>query len=149
MAIERAPDIEQFLREANDAYRRGDASFVKSSTSRHESALLIGSDAREVAHGYDEIVGMLTHELDARSSDSPRLQFDSVEAYRDGDVGWANVLGRYELGEGASLPARGTAVLHREDGEWRMLTWCFSFAVPNEEIRADSPLVRAMAAASG
>ena len=149
MAIERAPEIEAFLREAGAAYQRGDASFFERFTSRHESAVVIGSDAGEISRGYSEIIEMLSRETQARTPESPRLAFDDVDAYREGDVGWAIVLGRYQIVEDAAIPARVTVVLHREDGEWRVLSWCFSFAVPNEEIRPDSQFVRRAAIASG
>jgi SnoaL-like domain len=149
MAIERAPEIEAFLREAGAAFQRGDASFFERFTSRHESALVIGSDASEISRGYSEIIEMLSRETQARTPESPRLAFDDVEAYREGDVGWAIILGRYQLVEGAAIPARVAAVLHREDGEWRLLSWCFSFAVPNDEIQPGSPFVQRAAIASG
>lgn len=148
MAIERAPEIEQRLREGSEAFRHGDRSFFERSTSRHESVLSIGSDAHEIAHGYDEIVGMFTTEMDQRSSEYPRLELGTTEAWREGDIGWATSLGEFQLDADAAIPSRATAVLHREDGDWKIINWCFSLAVPNEELRPDSPLVRKVQVAS-
>jgi SnoaL-like domain len=144
MAIERAPEVEQLLRDGLEAFRRGDTSFLERTTSRHESALLIGTDAREVAHGYDEIVGMLEGEARERVSDYPRLELQTVEAWHEGEIAWATLFGDFELDERAAIPARGTAVLHSEDGQWKILNWCVSLAVPNAELRRDSPLVQAV-----
>jgi ketosteroid isomerase-like protein len=147
MAIESAPDVEQHLRKAAEAFRQADSSFVERFTSKHESALLIGSDAHEVAHGYDQIVGLMTSEMEHRS-EYPRLDLGTIEAWRDGDVAWATSLGEFQLDEKAGIPSRATAVLHREDGDWKIVNWCFSLAVPNEELNPDSSLVRKVPVAS-
>lgn len=148
MAVERAPEIEQRLREGTEAFRRRDREFFERFTSRHESAMTVGSDADEVARGHDQIVRIMSMEMDQRSSEYPRLELGKVEAWREGDIGWATSLGEFQLSGEAAIPARTSAVLHREDGEWKMLNWCFSLAVPNEELRPDSPLVRQTQAAS-
>jgi hypothetical protein len=148
MAIERAPEVEDRLREGAEAFRRRDPSFVKRFTSRHESAVLIGSDAHEVARGYDQIVGMMTTEIEHRTADYPRLDLGTIEAWRDGDVGWATALGEFQLDGNAAIPSRATAVLHREEDDWKIVNWVFSLAVPNEELNPDSPLVRKVGVAS-
>jgi hypothetical protein len=148
MAIERAPDVEEQLRQGSEAFRRSDRAFFGRFTSRHESALLVGSAAHEVARGHDAIVGLMETELDQRSSEYPRLELGDIDAWRDGEIGWATALGEFQLSADAAIPSRVTAVLHHEEGDWKLLNWCFSLAVPNEQLEPDSPLVRRSRVAS-
>src|SRR5919201_4316985 len=97
MAIERAPDVEEQLRQGSEAFRRSDRAFFGRFTSRHESALLVGSAAHEVARGHDAIVGLMETELDQRSSEYPRLELGDIDAWRDGEIGWATALGEFQL----------------------------------------------------
>ena len=56
-----------------------------------------------------------------------------VQAYREGSVGWAADRPTFRLPDGTTLPARLTAVFHREDGAWKMVQSHASFGVRNEE----------------
>ena len=57
---------------------------------------------------------------------------DSPVGYRSGDVGFAIDRPTFVL-PGGRLPARLTAVLAEQDGEWRMVHAHFSVGVPDEE----------------
>jgi hypothetical protein len=76
------------------------------------------------------------------SSEYPRLELGTIDAWRDGAVAWATALGEFQLTADAAIPSRVTAVLHRDEGDWKMLNWCFSLAVPNEQLEPESPLVQ-------
>lgn len=148
MAAERAPEIEQLVRDLMQAYQEGDLELLSRHTSQDPAAISIGTDAREVMRGYDEINGVLRSELEQRTPESPRLTADEIAAYREGDVAWATLLGAYSTGEGAAIPARASAVFHREDGDWKMVAWVLSFAVPNEALEEGSPLLEQLVVAT-
>jgi ketosteroid isomerase-like protein len=148
MAAERAPEIEQLVRDLLRGYQEGDVELISRHTSNDPAAISVGSDAGEVMRGYDEIVGLLRGEMEHRTPESPRLTADEIDAYREGDVAWATMLGAYATGEGAAIPARGSAVFHREDGDWKMVAWVFSFAVPNAVLEPDSQVLEQLAVAT-
>jgi ketosteroid isomerase-like protein len=148
MAVEPAPEIEQLIRDLSRAYREGDVEFIDRHTSRDSATMVVGSDAREVAHGHDDVVAMMRGDVERRPADTPGWSIQEIDAHREGDVGWATVLGPYPLGDGPAVPARAAVVVHREDGDWKVVSWCFSFAVPNEELQPGSPLVDRLAAAT-
>lgn len=144
MAIESAPDIEKVIREGYDAYQRGDASKLDEVWSKDESVIVLGTAPGERWEGHTTIVDGLGAEMAERTDDSPRSRMDSVRAYRDGDVGWAVTEGAFVI-DGAGVPTRGTAVLHREDGSWKLVQWTFSVLVPDAALEAGSPLLETVA----
>lgn len=147
MAAEHAPEIEQLVRTLLDAYRSGDVETLSRFTSSDSAAMLVGSDATEVARGHDAIVAMLGWDVERRAADAPSWAVEEIEAYREGDVGWATILGPYPIGDSKTIPARGSAVFHRQDGEWKIVNWVFSFAVPNEALRPGSAVAAELAVA--
>jgi hypothetical protein len=55
--------------------------------------------------------------------------------------------GVFQLADGKEIPTRGLSVLHREDGEWKVVHSLFAIAVPNGALESGSPLVKALSAA--
>src|SRR5919204_4964798 len=141
MAAEHAPEIEQLVRRLTEAYRKGDVQTLSQLTASDPAALLIGSDSSEVARGHDEIVTMLGGDVEHRPAEAPSWAIEEIGAYREGDVAWATVLGPYPMGGGVMIPARAAAVFHREEGEWKIVSWVFSFAVPNEALSPGSAVM--------
>jgi hypothetical protein len=109
--------------------------------------MLVGSDASEVARGRDAVVAMLGGDVEQRPANERTWAVEEIDAYSEGDVGWATILGPYAVGDAEAIPARAAGVFHRENGEWKMVSWVFSFAVPNEALRAGSPVVAQLAVA--
>jgi hypothetical protein len=68
-----------------------------------------------------------------------------VLAHREGDIGWAVAEMAAIVGEN-EVPTRGTAVLHRENGQWKFVQWTFAVVVPNEVLEPGSPLLETVAA---
>jgi ketosteroid isomerase-like protein len=147
MAAERAPEVEELIRELNRAYNDGDVESIVRRQSKDPAAMAVGSDPNEVARGPDEVASMFRGENEERTPDSPRWSPEEVVAYSEGNVAWATVLGPYEIGGGSALQGRGIGVLHREEGEWKIVSWVFSFAVPNHALEQGSPVVERLATA--
>ena len=147
MAVEHAPEIEELVRRLNDAYRRGDVDTVGRSLSSDSATMVVGSDASEITRGRDEAVAMLRGDVEQRPADAPGWAIEEIDAYREGDVAWATILGPYPIGDGDAIPARGSVVCRREDGEWKIVNWTFSLAVPNDALEPGSPVVAALAVA--
>ena len=128
----RSPVLEQFLRDMIGALEASDIGFLERTTSQEEGVVAIGSDPAEVAEGYDQIIPLLrssTPEGELRI----RARIDDVKAYEEGDTGWGHGRGSFET-DGKSVGVRFTAVLHREDGEWKVVQSHASIGVPNDRM---------------
>jgi hypothetical protein len=72
------------------------------------------------------------------------VHLDSIDGYEDGDIGWADGTGRFEH-DGKSVQVRMTAVLRREEGEWRTIQSHASIGVPNANMFDSTLQTTAMA----
>ena len=83
-------------------------------------AVLIGSDADEIAEGQARIRSVFQHAI--RRPHTLQLTWERVEAFAEGDIGWLYADGAAELsgtGRPRKLRYRLTAVVGRRDGVWR------------------------------
>jgi class 3 adenylate cyclase len=60
------------------------------------------------------------------------IEFDLVEAFEEGDVGWAAAILTGHRDGGEPVRSRYTGVFTLEDGVWRTVQWHASLGVPNE-----------------
>ena len=137
--MKRSPDIERVIRETTEAALRGDAGPMLAATSKEPGVVMIGSDPDEWWHGYDAITDAMRTELESGTAG----EVGEVVAYEEGDIGWVTLRGTFVEGD-ARVPYRGTAVLRREDGEWRAVQSHASIGVPNDQML--NPALRGQAA---
>ena len=128
---DRAPDIEQALRDNVAAMVRGDLDQLDRTLSRDPSVLSIGTDASEWAEGHDNIMRLFREAAPGELGFSVGL--DDVKAFREGDIGWAISRGHFEA-DGKRVLTRTTAIVRREDGEWKALHVHSSIGVPNDHM---------------
>ena len=55
------------------------------------------------------------------------------QVFREGSVGWVADRATFKLPDGTERPVRITVVLHKENGEWKIVHVHGSFGIPNEE----------------
>ena len=130
--MERSTELEGLVRAWFDAASSGDASLVDRHVSRDERNRLVGSDPAEWLRG-PEVAVFLKGEAD-RAAGKVSFVPSGTEAYEEGTVGWAATRITITLPDGRSVSPRWTAVLHREDDEWRFVQTHASIAVPNDEV---------------
>jgi ketosteroid isomerase-like protein len=129
---ESSVEIEQVLRDVVEAIANSDLDEIGRRTSRDPCAVAIGSDPGEWTEGYDEIMRLMRDSTpDAEVGITAGL--NDVKAFAEGAVGWAAGHGYFEIG-GKRVPVRITAVVHQEDGEWKMVQTHASIGVPNERM---------------
>ena len=129
---ESSADIEQLLRDVVDAIAGTKIDEIARRTSHDLCAVAIGSDPGEWTEGYDETMRLMRGSTpDAELGITAGL--DDVKAFREGTVGWAAGHGYFEL-EGKRVPVRLTAVVHQENGEWKVVQTHASIGVPNERM---------------
>jgi hypothetical protein len=129
---ERAPEIEQLLRDTMGAMERGDIETIERRTSREDYVVGIGSDASEWGEGHEENM-RLWRESMPEGPLKVRSALEDVAAYREGSVGWAAARGYFEV-DGKRVPVRLTMDLHEEDGEWKAVQSHASIGVPNDRM---------------
>ena len=57
-----------------------------------------------------------------------------IRAFACGDAGWVADRPRISMPDGEEVPVRVTAVLHRENGDWKVVNAHFSIGVPDERL---------------
>jgi ketosteroid isomerase-like protein len=145
MPIEPSPDIRRVMLEAHAAHLVGDLEAAERRLSRSDAAILVGSDPEQVFRGREEIAEALRADHGAFAAAGRRYVHGTTEAWQDGDVGWALSLGTIRYEDGREVPLRTATVLHRADGEWRILQTVASVPVPDELLEPGSPFLDALA----
>ena len=103
----------------------GDASTYDEVVSSEEAVLAIGSSAGEWASGQEAARG---------AYGLPGVLIDpaDVEAWENGDTGWASARPQFTIPDGPSFRLRFTAVFLRESGAWKLVQLHASYPVPDE-----------------
>jgi ketosteroid isomerase-like protein len=107
-----------------DAVAAGDADATIGFHSADARALLIGTEEGEW-YDQDEYAAWVREHLG-----SFRIEHGPVSAYEEGSVGWLATTLTLILDDGERIETRLTAVLHREDGEWKFVQRHLSVALP-------------------
>jgi uncharacterized protein (TIGR02246 family) len=131
MAGTGAPEeIRAVLDQVIEAQNAGDARRVRSMLSERPGAVHIGTDADEWWTS-KQIVDAVAA---AGGTDEIHTVADDIDVHVQGEVAWAEGRGRFTTADGGARPVRMTAVLVREDGQWKLVQSHASIAVPNADI---------------
>ncbi len=109
----------------------GDASAVERLFSRQSGVLVIGTDPQEWWAGYETYARLFKAQL--KEMAGIRIEAGELEAFVEGTVGWVADRPKIRLANGQEVRFRQTAVLHQEDGEWKIVQHHTSMGVPNVE----------------
>ena len=126
--MQRSPEIEAMVRAA--AAPGADPQLTLSMFSAEPDSTFIGTDPDEWWRGPAEIARAFQGD-DSEQSGSARL--DDVEAYEEGSVGWMVSRGSFTDGS-VRVGYRCTAMLHREQGGWKVIQSHVSVGVPNDQM---------------
>jgi hypothetical protein len=131
-------DVEQQVRAGLmamvEALNNGDRNGVAASLSTRVECTLIGSDPEEWLTG-DQLLAVMDQGMLA--GDSPvRVVLDDTFVHVMGEVAWVEGRGRFIDPTSRERPYRMTAVVVREDGEWKGVQSHVSLGVPNDQIFA-------------
>ncbi len=130
--LARSPEIEDLVRAWFAAASSGDPSLIERHVSRDPATRLIGSDRSERLSG-NAIASFLRGEVEGGGGKATFAPTET-EAFSEGTVGWATTLLTITLPDGRSVSPRWSAVLHREDDEWRFVQTHASIGVSNDDI---------------
>ena len=130
--MQQSPELKDLIVQFFQAAVAGNTAFVDRAYSRQPGTLQIGTDPTEWWQGWETITGIWRSQMEALGGGMPVFA-EEVQAWREGDVGWVAVNGAIRVPEQSDTPLRFTAVLHREDGTWKIVQGHGSIGVSNEE----------------
>ncbi len=128
--MESSEEIRRVVDRWMTAIAEGDTASALGRVSEHRGALMIGTDPSEWWCG--EVIGLVWGRQ-IEELGGFELEWDEIEAWEEGSVGWTSVRGTVTWA-GQQLDLRATHVLHLEQGEWRVVQTHWSLGRTNEEV---------------
>jgi hypothetical protein len=110
----------------------GDVGAIERLFSRQGGVLGIGSDPAEWWVGHNAITRAFAAQLG--ETGTRNIEPGDLIAFSEGTVGWAADRRTIRLPNGKELVVRETTVWHQEEGEWKLVQFHASLAVPNSEL---------------
>ena len=115
----------------------GNVDAIERLFSHRDGVLAIGSDPDEWWAGHDTIVEAFKAQLQATGT--RKVEPGDLNAFAEGTVGWAADRRTRRLANGKELTFRETFLFHQEDGEWKLVQFHASVALPNAELASQDP----------
>lgn len=123
-------EIEAVVREFLIARAAADIEAMKSLLSRASYVRVIGSGEDDWNQGYDQAVAVWSNQDDEMRPVADRT-IRRVEAFENGDTGWAAIEQEIAFGDGPTFIVRITFVVVCEDSVWKIAQIHFSVPVPD------------------
>jgi hypothetical protein len=117
--------VAEALRTFFEKNASGDVTTFDEVVSSEEAVSAIGSTAAEWHSGQ-------VAARDAYGLPGVLIDAADVEAWENGDTGWAVARPQFTIPEGPSFRLRFTAVFLRENGAWKLIQLHASYPVPDE-----------------
>ena len=130
--MQRSAEVEEAVRRLYERFSADDVAGFERELSRESDGMVIGTGPTEWYDGRDAWVAAYAEQIAAIPG--IRIEAGPVRGWEDGEVGWAADRPTFVLPDGTAIPVRLTAVLRREDGEWRPVQAHFSFGVPDDAL---------------
>jgi ketosteroid isomerase-like protein len=134
--VERSDELRDVWLGICAAMDSGDMATLERHLSRDDDARAIGTDPHEWWSG-SRISAAFREQIEAMGGRMPFRPGDP-EAFAEGSVGWVADQAAFALPDG-DVPCRITSVLHREDGDWKLVQTHVSLGVANEEAFTELP----------
>ena len=131
--MEPAPDLKEFLGRFYAAFAEADIGFIERHLCRHAGMLSIGTDPAEWWESQERCLDAARAQLAQMKEAGIALLPGDALAYREGTVSWIADRPHWRLPDESEVPGRLTAVLHLEDGEWKLVQSHASVGLRNEE----------------
>jgi hypothetical protein len=129
MPMQPSPELQDLTSRIAQAVGDGDVAFPERHISRQADVAFLGTDPDE---WWTDLAGLRQALAAQREAGIDVIPSDPL-AYQEGNVGWAvDRMVRFRVGD-QETPFRFSVVYRREDGEWKMVHFHSSIAVPNEE----------------
>ncbi len=133
MVVRESPEIAAVVRRVGEAWGARDLETYSNLISEGPHFRGIGTDADEFWGSAEEFLSVRriqAAELDGQGWSQAEAKLERVDAFEDGQVGWASVLYTLKAPMG-EVSIRATVVLSLEAGAWRIVQWHSSVPSPN------------------
>ena len=99
---------------------------------QEEGAIGIGTDPNEWADSRAEFIAFLESQM--AEAETVRLEAEAnPRCFEEGSVGWVADRPTFVVADSSTVPTRMTAVMRKEDGEWKLVHAHWSVGVPNQQ----------------
>jgi ketosteroid isomerase-like protein len=134
-------EVKAALQKLYTASANADIETIDQLFSDDTGTLLLGSDPTEVAVGHDAAVqfwaGLFQYLKDQGYPNNGGLKMVStggpIQVDSSGTVAWVADMAQFQFA-GGNTPFRVTAVMHKEQGRWKIIQIHFSLPVPNSAL---------------
>lgn len=109
-----------------------DPKYFEKALSSSDVLLGIGSDEGEWWEGKETFLKMLEKQAEYGNETGMAVTESNPRVYKEGDIGWWNDQITISVNKD-SVKMRTTGVLHKEEGEWKIIQIHFSIGIPNAE----------------
>jgi adenylate cyclase len=130
--MNRSSEIEAVVRRFLAARVASDAETMRNLHSRSDDVRMIGSDQHEWAQGHQDAVDIWAGQP-IEFFEGTEITILRIEAFENGETGWAAVELEYTLSSGGTFNVRITMVLVLEESVWKVAQFHFSIPVANDE----------------
>jgi ketosteroid isomerase-like protein len=130
--MQQSADVRDGLLRFYDRFSSGDAAGFAEAIAQAEGVSVIGTGPGEGHDDRDDWISTYGQMMRAEMAGT-RLEAGDPRTYEEGAVGWGVDQPQFVFPDGSRLPTRVTAVLHKEDGDWKILHLHFSVGVPDEQ----------------
>ncbi len=120
--MEQSPELKNLVLRLYEAVSCGDGLFIERLMSHQDGLLLIGTDPDEWCSGYENVVALFKKLMKEMVGGFPIVPGDP-QAYIEGTVGWIADRAKFRFSDDLEIPFRFSAILHREDGGWKLVQW--------------------------
>jgi SnoaL-like domain len=128
--MQRSPDLVAVVRRIYELLTTGDADAFDSLITSTEALTFLGTDPTEWYTDRSLVLDLVRSQAGAGVTARP----GDIQAFEEGDAGWASDKGAFVLPDGSEVPFRLTVGCLREGGEWRLVQVHTSIAIANEEV---------------
>ena len=130
--MEQSEEIKQVIRRMHASDSAGDVDAGMKFFSHQPGLIFIGTDPGNWWVGYDTI-NRRASENNQETGGGIRVEINELNAYTEGSIGWAVERDTVHMPNGRGVSVRATTILHREDGEWKIVHEHISIGVANSE----------------
>ena len=128
--MEESSEVSEGIKRFYAAFSAGDPAGFAAVIAEGPGVSVIGSGPDE---GHDDRADWISTYENGIAASGMKLEGGEPSGYEEGSVGWGVDHPAFVLPDGSRLPTRLTAVLHNEDGAWKIVHLHFSVGVPDEE----------------
>lgn len=124
--------ISEAIRRFYERFSAGDPNGFADILATGDGVFVIGTGPGEGDSSREDWIASYTEGVGSWMA-GVRLEGADPRGWEDGSTGWGTDTPRFVLPDGSTLPTRLTAVLRREDDQWKVAHLHFSVGVPDEQ----------------